>query len=67
MINMLWAIDISLNVIMGGRRETISARIGRHRNKNKVFGIMCDALDRIDPGHCEDSRDFWDRTHEKGE
>jgi hypothetical protein len=38
---------------LGGRRETISGRC--HYSKCRLCGWLCNALNRVDPGHCERS------------
>lgn len=63
--NVAWALDVLANVATGGRRETISARLGRHKDKGGIVGAVCKVLDAMDPGHCDDARTWWDRARAK--
>ena len=65
--NVIWGVDVFVNVLTGGKQETISARLGRWRDIGKVADVVCDALDIIDPGHCEESKEFWNNVHKKEE
>lgn len=41
----------------GDDRETISSRAARARDEGRTWGcVLCRALDRLDPGHCDKSR-----------
>lgn len=41
----------------GNEDETISSRAARARDEGRRWGcVLCSFLDRIDPGHCENSR-----------
>jgi len=52
----LVAIDQLLNTLTGGYPdETISSRLGKNKHKSRVAAFICAVLDRIDPGHCEES------------
>ncbi len=55
LLDELVELDVKANQLLGGRRETISARLGR-----KVFNgtvsdkeaALCQLLDVIEPDHC---------------
>lgn len=48
------ALDVFVNIVFNGRVETISSRAARATAAGKWWGkLLCKALDRIDPGHCE--------------
>lgn len=64
--NLGWALDIGINVLTGGGRETVSARLGRGKLKeNPVAITTCRVLDRIDPGHCEAAEKWWNRAKDE--
>ena len=51
---LLALLDISLNVLFNGRKETISCRAGRAAASGKLWGkLLCTCLNEIDPGHCD--------------
>lgn len=49
----LIAADIRLNKLLGGENETLSARIGKAKDKSKVAELLAKGLDSLDPGHIE--------------
>jgi hypothetical protein len=54
--NLLVATDQWLNALaFGDPDETISSRLGKARGRSQVAARLCDALDRVDPGHCDDA------------
>lgn len=62
--NVGWGIDVFVNTLSGGQRETISARLGRSKLRgNKVAIAVCKAFDRADPNHCEESAKWWEEAH----
>ena len=47
--------DIRLNELLGGKRETISAALGRklvNGTASPAERALCAALDQVDPEHC---------------
>lgn len=58
--NIVWSIDIFTNVLTGGNRETISARLGEYREQIPIVDGVCSVLDIIEQNHCEKSREWWD-------
>jgi hypothetical protein len=53
--NVWWAIDVLVNVSTGGRRETISSRMGRNIQQGKRCAFcrgVCWLLSRFWPDHC---------------
>jgi hypothetical protein len=66
--NVLWATDILINVALGGKRRTISARLG----EKKLLGTLNwfeqwldQRLDSIDPGHTIDSYHHWQKLTDR--
>lgn len=57
--NFLVSIDQLLNTILGGDPdETVSSRAAKARDSGKKWGkVVCSVLDRIDPEHCEESKE----------
>lgn len=58
--NVLIAFDQLGNAILGGDPdETLSSRLGkvvaRNADKNNLAWLICWALDKIDPDHCQKS------------
>ena len=54
-LNNLIAIDQFINVIFGGAAdETISSRLGRHKDTNKVAAFFAKIVDTLF---------FWDKNH----
>jgi len=60
--------NIALNLLTGGRRETMSARIGRN---SFMKGIMWSLLERLVNAWFHDDRHCWDEyiyyTEQKGD
>ena len=55
-INICIAIDQFFNALFfGDPDETMSSRLGKFKDKVKLYRIICWFLDKIDPGHCQDS------------
>lgn len=60
-LNVYTGFDRFVNALLAGDpAETISSRLGKalHRSRRPVWArALCWALDKIDPGHCEESID----------
>lgn len=55
-INLCISIDQFFNTLFfGDPDETMSSRLGKFKGKVKLYRIICWLLDKIDPGHCQDS------------
>lgn len=54
--NILVAIDQLANALFGGDPdETLSSRCGKRVSKCRLCRWLCQWLERIDPGHCQQS------------
>lgn len=61
-MNVLRALDILINVLVGGKVRTISARLGEKKMRgtmNFVDRLIDSALERVDPGHSLDAYEAW--------
>ena len=62
LVNILYALDLLANAICGGaRHQTISARWGASPSKTVLFYWGCRALHLLDKGHCEKSRERYEK------
>ena len=57
--NLLLSLDQFANSLFGGNPDmTVSERLRRARNRGSKWGKFgCGILDRLDPDHCEKSKD----------
>lgn len=57
-----WAIARAFDRVVnaaanGDERETVSSRAARARDEGRLWGcVLCRALDRLDPGHCDSAK-----------
>ena len=58
--NLFLAVDLFANALLfGDPEETISSRLGKHQDAGhdcKLCDWICWVLDKIDPRHCDKSR-----------
>lgn len=52
--NFVYNLDRAVASLFGASpQETISSQAGRIAGRNEIAKILCDALNKVDPGHCE--------------
>jgi len=56
------AASVMLNAVLGGDApETLCYRAGKARRDGRRWGcIFCRLIDKLDPGHCDKTMNWWE-------